>query len=365
MKTKTWKIAGINFDHMHMGDLLRLVKDHPNAEIVGVADQEVSRIATVSQKLGIPENRIYSDFRQCLEETKPDIAILCPATGKHGDYVEMVAPYGVDILIEKPMAANLADADRMIQAVAKSGKILAINWPLAWYPPHVTTKRLLVEGVIGQVREVHYYDGNKGPLRHIADKIEIGAEEAARLKSESWWYQKAAGGGSLLDYLGYGVTLGTWFHSGRAPLEVTSVVDESPGLEVDEHSVTIARYDVGLSKYETRWGTYTDPWTHQPQPKCGFVVVGSEGTISSYDYEDVIRVQTEDYPAGLEIPVDALHAPFQNPIQYLIHCLETGEKIEGPLDPVLCRVAQQIIDSAVMSAAEKRTVKLAGARERE
>ena len=360
MKTNTWKIAGINFDHMHMGDLLRLVQDHPNAEIVGVADQDVSRIEALLQTLGIPVGRAYADFRQCLEETKPDIAILCPATGKHGDYVEMVAPYGVDILIEKPMAANLADADRMIEAVAKTGKTLAINWPLAWYPPHVTTKRLIDEGVVGQVREVHYYDGNRGPLRHIADKVEIGAEEAARLKSESWWYQKSAGGGSLLDYLGYGVTLGTWFHSGRAPIEVTSVVDESSGLEVDEHSVTIARYDVGLSKYETRWGTYTDPWTHQPQPKCGFVVVGSEGTISSYDYEDVIRVQTKDTPATREIPVDTLLAPFQNPIQYLIHCLETGEKIKGPLDPNLCRIGQRIVDSAVLSAVEKRTVKLVG-----
>ena len=47
-----------------------------------------------------------------------------------------------------------------------------------------------------------------------------------------------------------------------------------------------------LSKFETRWGTFTDPWTLQPQPKCGFVIVGSEGTISSYDYEEVIRVQT-------------------------------------------------------------------------
>ena len=69
----------------------------------------------------------------------------------------------------------------------------------------------------------------------------------------------ARGGGSLLDYLGYGVTLGTWFHAGRAPLEVTCVVDETPGLELDEHSVTIARYDCGLSKFETRWSTFTDP----------------------------------------------------------------------------------------------------------
>src|SRR5205814_10346873 len=125
----------------------------------------------------------------------------------------------------------------------------------------------------------------------------------------------ALGGGSLLDYLGYGVTLGTWFHGGREPSEVTAVVDQPAGLEVDEHSITICRYEDGLSRFETRWGTFTDPWTLQPQPKCGFVLVGSDGTISSYDYENTIRVQTKDRPDGFDVPVDELKPPFQNPVQ--------------------------------------------------
>jgi glucose-fructose oxidoreductase len=357
---KTWRVVGINFDHMHMGDLLRLVHEHPSAEIVGVADDQPERVRTVVDKVGVPPDRIFTDFRQCLEATEPDIALLCPMTGKHGDYVEWVAPYDVHILVEKPMAASLADADRMIGAVEATGRTMVINWPLAWYPPHITTKRLIDEGMIGHVREVHYYDGNRGPLRHIADKVEISAEEANRQKSQSWWYQRAAGGGSLLDYLGYGVTLGTWFHNGIAPIEVTATVDENAGLEVDEHSVTVCRYAAGLSKYETRWGTFTDPWTLQPQPKCGFVVVGTAGTIASYDYESVIRVQTQDRPETHEIPVDTLAAPRRNPIEYLIHCLETGEPITGPLSPALSRTGQRIVDSAVRSAREKRTVPLVG-----
>ncbi len=139
--------------------------------------------------------------------------------------------------------------------------------------------------MIGDVTEVHYYDGNRGPLYHLADKVEVSPEEVERQKPSSWWYRRAAGGGSLLDYLGYGATLGTWFMGGEAPLEVTCTVDETPGIEVDEHSITVCRYARGLSKLETRWGTFTDPWMHQPQPKCGFVIVGTEGTITSYDYE--------------------------------------------------------------------------------
>jgi glucose-fructose oxidoreductase len=360
MAARTWKIAGVNFDHMHMGDLLRLAHEHPNAEIVGIAHDDLERMKPTAQNLRIPAERCYTDFRRCLEETRPDIVLLCPATGQHGDYVEWVAPYGANILVEKPMASSLADADRMIRAVETAGKTMVINWPLAWYPPHVTSKRLIDEGVIGQVREVHYYDGNRGPLRHIADKVEISEAEAARQKSQSWWYQKDKGGGSLMDYLGYGVTLGTWFHGGKAPIEVTCAVDRPLGLEVDEHSITVARYGHGLSKYETRWGTFTDPWTHQPQPKCGFVIVGTEGTISSYDYELNIRVQTKTHPAGEVMPVDRIDVPRRSPIEYFIHCLETGEEVAGPLSPKLSRIGQQIVDSAALSASEKRTVPLLG-----
>jgi glucose-fructose oxidoreductase len=357
---RVWRVVGINFDHMHMGDLLRLVHQHPRAEIAGVCDESPERMEAAAREFGIPEARRYTDYRRCLEETQPDIALLCPATARHGEYVEKVAPFGVHLLVEKPMAASLADADAMIRAAEASGKTLVINWPLAWYPPHVTTKRLIDEGVIGVVTEVHYYDGNRGPLRHLADKVEVDADEAARRMAESWWYRKDQGGGSLLDYLGYGVTLGTWFLDGRAPLEVTAVVDETPGREVDEHSVTVVRYAFGLSKFETRWGTFTDPWTLQPQPKCGFVVVGTAGTISSYDYEPVVRVQTTGRPETHEIPVDAPAAPRRNPLEYLIHCAETGETVTGPLSPRLSRIGQQIVDTAVLSAREKRTVPLLG-----
>ena len=106
--------------------------------------------------------------------------------------------------------ASLADADRILGAVQKSRVRLAANWPLRWYPPHVTTKRLIDEGVIGDVIEVHFYDGNRGPLYHRADKVVVSDEEARRERPRSWWYSKAAGGGSLLDYMGYGATLGTW-----------------------------------------------------------------------------------------------------------------------------------------------------------
>ena len=352
------RVAGINFDHFHMGDLLREVFDHPRADIVGISDLQPERMQDAKQQFGLSDNQVFTDYRACLEQTKPDMVILCPASSEHAEWTEKVAPYDVHILMEKPFAATLDEADRMITAMEGTGKQLAINWPLRWYPSHITAKRLVDEGRIGVLEEVHFYDGNRGPLYHGADKVEI--EPTTEMKAHSWFYKKARGGGSMLDYLGYGTTLGTWYHGGEAPIEVTSMWNVPEGLEVDEHSITICRYQNGLSKFETRWGTFTDPWTLQPQPRCGFVIKGSEGTISSYDYDATVRLQTRDNPAGEDVSVDEVLFPYNAAIPYFIDCIENSRPVDGPLSPEIARIGQQIVDTAYRSAEEKRTLSLIG-----
>src|SRR5947209_5945873 len=119
---------------MHMGDLLRMAHEHPRAQIVGICDETPARMEAAAKNFSLPADRVYTDYRRCIEQTKPDVVILCPATARHAEWTERVASFGVHILMEKPFAATLADADRMIAAMARTGKQLAINWPLRWYP---------------------------------------------------------------------------------------------------------------------------------------------------------------------------------------------------------------------------------------
>lgn len=350
-----YRVVGISFEHMHMGDNLQMVVDHPQCELVGICDPQPERMESAAATFGLAAGLLFTDWQHCIADARPDLIVLCPSTGDHALWVERLAPLGLPLLVEKPMAASLADADAMIAACELHDVRWAVNWPMVWVPSHRTAKRLIDQGRIGSVLEVHYYGGNRGPLWHTAGKRAITAAEVDREKTRSWFYKRDSGGGSLLDYLGYGVTLGTWFMGGALPLEVTSVTHSATDLEVDEHSITVVRYAHGLSKFETRWGTFTDPWTHQPQPKCGFVIVGSEGTLSSYDYESHVRLQDRLHPGGTEIPADALAPPNQNPIQYFIDCLAHNRPIEGPLSPTISRIGQQIVDAALRSAQTKRS----------
>lgn len=363
-----YTVAGVNFAHFHMGDHLRAVEANPETELVAICDEDQATatlgLEDTAEEFDLDDDQVYRDHERCLEETSPDIVITCPTPKGHADWVEKLAAYDTDIILEKPFADSLADADRIIHAVETSGNRLLVNWPLAWYPTHRTTKRLVEEGRIGEVAEVHYYDGNCGSHRftqvEYTDSGEMhfaGEETDGEPDADIWFHDRDVGGGSLMDYLGYGVTLGTWFRDGEVPREVTTEAHDPEWSEVDEQSVTIARYDAGLSTYQTSWNTFTDPWVTQPQPQCGFVLKGTQGTIASYDYQDTVRLQTEAEPDGHEVPVDDLEPPLQNALQYMVHCIDADEPVEfGPVALDINRKGQRIIDAARESASRGETV---------
>ena len=120
---KRWKIVGINFDHQHMGDLLRYVLEHPHADIVGVAHEDRTRMQPTIDTLDIDEAGVFTDYKNLPRDHRArHRRPLAPATGGHADWTEKVAPYGVHVLMEKPFAASVADAERMIAALDKTGQ---------------------------------------------------------------------------------------------------------------------------------------------------------------------------------------------------------------------------------------------------
>jgi predicted dehydrogenase len=353
-----WRIAVLCFDHMHVGDQLRVIVEHPDAALVGVFDTQPERMRRVCDDLGIAESLRYTDHERCLTEARPDVAVLCPSTAEHADWTLRVAPFDVHVMVEKPFAHDMAGAEAMIDAVVGRGFSLTVNWPLAWYPVHRTLRRLIAEGVLGDIVELHYYDGNRGPLHHEHGKRQVDAAAARAGIGDSWFYRRDAGGGAMLDYLGYGVTLATWFRDGEVPLDVTTTQHVPEGLEVDTHSVVAARYRTGLSTFQTRWGTFTDPWTHQPQPRCGFVVAGTAGTATSSDYASVVHVQSEAHPEGVDVPVDPVAPHERTALAYLLHSLEHGAPVDGPTGWETSRAGQRIVDAARLSAERNAPVSL-------
>lgn len=354
------RVVVTGFDHMHVGDQLRTAAALPGVRLVGAVDRDAERMRDVCRSVGLAELPQVSDptaVDTALAVWAPDVAVVCSTTAEHVAWVERLAPRGIAVLLEKPFGRDLRAVDAMVATAGAAGTTLAVNWPSAWYPTHRTAHRLIGEGEIGTVTEVHYYGGNRGPLHHLHDKIEVPPSQQD--KAGSWWYSASAGGGSLLDYLGYGTTLGTWLRGGELPVAVTATTHVPVGLEVDEQSFVVASYRLGLSSFHTRWGTFTDPWTHRTQPRTGFVVVGTQGTISSLDYTDQVTVQNAEHPVEREVVPDVLAPHLVSGLAALVHHLETGEPLDETMSAETGRAGQLIVDAALLSARTGQRVDLA------
>ena len=111
------RVLGISFDHMHMGDLLRQVAEHPDAEIAGIFDPDRARMAAAIATFGIPEDRVFTDLDACLAGRRPTSPSSARRRREHAETVEAIAPHGINVMVEKPFAASAADARRMIAAM--------------------------------------------------------------------------------------------------------------------------------------------------------------------------------------------------------------------------------------------------------
>lgn len=347
------RIVGIGFDHMHIGDQLATARDHPEAEVVGVLDHSRERPRTVIDDLGL-DVPIETDFDRLIQQCAPDVAFVCSTTAEHPEWVSRLAAAGVHMIVEKPMADSLEAADQMAADAKSAGVVLAVNWPQAWIASHRTAKRLVEHGAIGRIEQIHYYGGNRGPLFHSHGKAELHPSTAD--KAESWWYAAEAGGGSLRDYLGYATTLSTWYRNGEMPWGVTAARHIPDGLQVDEQAVVIGHYATGLSVFETRWGTHTDPWTLQPQPHCGFVLNGTEGSLSSWDYDNKVTLHRGGAPE--RVPIDEIAAEDSNALANLIAHLRDGRPLDPPLTAETSRAGHAIVEAAVRSAETETLVRL-------
>lgn len=340
-----WRFVAANFDQMHQNTNIEWVMDHPDAELVGVCDEtpatSTGSLDAAVTDHGIDQARIFDDLDTCLRDADPDVVMGAPRNSEHASFVERVAPADVHVVIEKPMAMSLADADRMLAAMADTGNHLVINWPVMWEPDRLAVRELIQAGTVGEIQEIQYYGGNAGAP-----------------PDGSWFYDPAAGGGSLLDYLGYGATFATWFRDGDLPEAVSATTYVPPELDVDVQSVSTCEYATGLSTFQTTWRMITNPWEIQPQPAKGYEVVGTAGSISTRERAAPVRVQTYDRPEGYTVDPEPLPDRFENVVTYLIDCLESGRAPSGPPDAAFCREAQRIIETAQRSAERGRRVDL-------
>ena len=128
-------------------------KSFPNCKIVAVADADPDGLQKAKERLNVKQG--FADYRQMLDDARPDIVSICPRwLDQHRDMVVAAAERGIHIYMEKPFCQNLAEADQMVSACEKNDVKLAIAFQTRYSPKLATIRNLIEEGAIGRVLEV-------------------------------------------------------------------------------------------------------------------------------------------------------------------------------------------------------------------
>jgi len=357
--SKTYRLGVIGFAHMHVNTLIDHFDELPNVEWVACADTKPvvpsiseepatrkANLRRAREHTGIP--RVYEDYREMLEREAFDIVIFCPENARHGEVAEAIAAAGAHMLTEKPMAASLSEALRMVRAAKAAGVKLMINWPSTWVPAIRKMKELIDEGTIGEVWEVKWRNGaSMGPLAY-------GQQITDPEKGAEWWHQAAPGGGALLDYCCYGACLARWFigEPAVAALGIRANLTSHYG-DADDNAIITVRFPKALAILEGTWTTWN------VGVPTGPIVYGTQGTLVAsarrVDGRPVVEVYTSR-SHGLTEPDqvlegDPLPQGRETPAKEFIHHLETGEPLHPTLEMNFNLEAMAILDAGIRSAA--------------
>ena len=128
---------------------VEVVQGMEGFEVAALCDVSTEALAKMGDQYQIPAR--YQDCERMFAEVKPDIAAVVTQTRGHVGPVVAALERGVSVLCEKPIAIDLAEADRMVEAARASGAKLAINQQNHLHPGITRACQLVGEGLIGQV----------------------------------------------------------------------------------------------------------------------------------------------------------------------------------------------------------------------
>ena len=124
--------------------------------ITAAADISSEALDRAREKYGA--ELTFTDYRQMLDEVKPDLVSIATAELLHCEMVVAAAKSGVKgIVCEKPMAMNLNEAQQMVDACRVSGTRLTISHQRYYYPQYTRARELIAQGAIGKVSFVEAF----------------------------------------------------------------------------------------------------------------------------------------------------------------------------------------------------------------
>ena len=196
------------------------------AVVDAIASRDLDRSTATAESLGIP--RAYGSYEELLADDEIEVIYNPLPNDLHPEWTIAAAKAGKHVLCEKPLAMTAGEAREMVAACEEAGVLLMEAFMYRLHPLWVEAKRLVDEGVIGNVKGINsvfsYFNDDPTNIRNIAD----------------------SGGGALYDIGCYPVSVSRLIF-GSEPTDVSASIMRDPEMGIDILTTAILQFDQGTS----------------------------------------------------------------------------------------------------------------------
>lgn len=224
------KVGIIGTAHMHVESYIRCLKDL-DVEITGVYDRDTKKSEDVSRRHQLMQLNTVEE----LLESGCDTVLICSENKYHHDYAVAAANKKCHVIVEKPMALSIEEADSMIKATTDNHVKLLVCHPVRFAPTMQELKQAVLAGELGEIYSINASNHGKVP--------------------GGWFVEKEfSGGGAIVDHTIHIADLVYWLFD----LEIESVWADSmtavSQIETEDSGLIHARFKTGETlSLDTSW----------------------------------------------------------------------------------------------------------------
>lgn len=290
------KVGLVGCGHHSTAHVQALLALSDLVRVTAVCDVDPERAGVCGARLHA--ERVFTDYHEFLAESGVDAVDLCLPHSEHAPTTVEAARAGKHVLVEKPIARTLAEADAMIEAARSAGVTLMVAHNQRFHPENQRIRNLLDEDTIGRIycaRADHNQDFQP-PSGHWI-----------RLR-------EPAGGGAMIGYGVHRIDLLRWF-VGEVE-EVASFQVVLPGrLEGEASAVAILRFAGGaIGEIAINWSVRHAPWMDM------LYLYGDSGSIHNIGG---LHLDSERRGGRVDVPSAD---PFTEQIRHFVRCVLDGRE---------------------------------------
>jgi UDP-N-acetylglucosamine 3-dehydrogenase len=301
----------------------------PEVEVVGVADARVESAMAGAKNVGA---RPYASYEELVAAEDVEVVDVCLPTALHRDLAVRAAGEGRHVILEKPIARTMEDAQQILDAFSADGPRLFVGHVVRFFPEYVGIKQKIDAGDLGTVGVVR--TSRRSPFL---------------LGWNDWYADWRVSGGVLMDLVIHDFDYLRWTLG-----EVERVYARGMlGREYNRLDYVLAtlRFQSGaIAHVEGHWG-YPGPFNYSIE------VAGSHALLT-VDSTEPASLQLISGPPEEGPDLASGKSPYEKELEHFIHCIATGE--EPIVDARDAREALRIGLAATESVLRGEPVTLGG-----